>query len=83
MTPKPGTGLHPIETASRDELTALQVERLRWSVKHAYDNVEQYKKKFNEVGIHPDDIRDLSRYRGAVVHRINRHREAVINGLVV
>ncbi|MDJ0955592.1 MAG: phenylacetate--CoA ligase, partial [Arenicellales bacterium] len=50
----------PIETASLDELTALQVERLKWSVKHAYDNVEQYKKKFNEVGIHPDDIRDLS-----------------------
>ena len=60
MTSKPETGLHPIETASRDELTALQLERLKWSVKHAYDNVEQYRKNFNEVGVHPDDIRDLS-----------------------
>ena len=60
MTPIPGTGLHPIETASRDELTALQLERLRWSVKHAYDNVEQYRKNFSEVGAHPDVIQDLS-----------------------
>ena len=53
-------GLHPIETASRDELIALQLERLRWSVRHAYDNVEQYRKKFDQAGVHPDDIRDLS-----------------------
>ena len=60
MTLKPETGLHPIETASRDELTTLQLERLKWSVKHAYDNVEQYRKNFNKVGVQPDDIRDLS-----------------------
>ena len=60
MTSKPHNGFHPIETASRDELTALQVERLKWSVTHAYENVDQYKKKFDEVGVHPDDIQHLS-----------------------
>lgn len=53
-------GLHPIETASRDELTALQLERLKWSVKHAYENVAQYRTNFDGSGVHPDDIQDLS-----------------------
>jgi phenylacetate-CoA ligase len=60
MNVKSKGGLHPIETASRDELTALQLERLKWSVKHAYDNVAQYRKIFDEAGVHPNDIRDLS-----------------------
>ncbi len=60
MTVNSTGGLHPIETASRDELTALQLERLKWSVKHAYDNVAQYRKKFDEAGVHPDHIQDLS-----------------------
>ncbi len=53
-------GLHDIETASRDELSALQLKRLRWSVNHAYENVPHYKKKFDAAGVHPDDIRDLT-----------------------
>ena len=51
--------LDPIETASRDEITALQLERLRWSVRHAYDNVAHYRAAFDAVGAHPDDIRSL------------------------
>ncbi len=57
--------LDPIETASRDEITTLQLERLRWSVRHAYDNVGHYRTAFDAVGMHPDDIRsldDLSRF---------------------
>ncbi|MDE2362940.1 MAG: phenylacetate--CoA ligase [Hyphomicrobiales bacterium] len=53
-------GLDPIETASRDELQALQLQRLRWSLKRAYDNVPHYKKKFDAAGVHPDDLKTLS-----------------------
>jgi phenylacetate-CoA ligase len=53
-------GLDPIETASRDEISGLQLERLKWSVGHAYRNVEHYRKVFDQAGVHPDDIRDLS-----------------------
>jgi len=48
-----------IETASRDELAALQAERLRWSLRHAYDNVEHYRNKFDAHGVHPDDLKTL------------------------
>ena len=51
--------LEPIETASRDEITALQLERLRWSVRHAYDSVAHYRAAFDAAGVHPDDIRSL------------------------
>jgi phenylacetate-CoA ligase len=53
-------GLDPIETASRDEIAALQLERLRWSVNHAYRNVEHYRKVFDQSGAHPDEIRELA-----------------------
>jgi phenylacetate-CoA ligase len=52
-------GLEPIETASRDEITALQTERMKWSLKHAYDNVAAYKKKFDVAGAHPEDFKRL------------------------
>ena len=52
-------GLEPIEKASRDEIAALQVERLKWSLKHAYDNVPAYKKKFEAAGVAPSDFRQL------------------------
>jgi phenylacetate-CoA ligase len=52
-------GLDRIETASRDEIAALQLERLKWSVGHAYRNVEHYRKVFDGAGVHPDDIREL------------------------
>ena len=53
-------GLDRIETAGRDELEGLQLERLKWSVGHAYRNVEHYRKVFDGAGVHPDDIRELS-----------------------
>lgn len=61
-TPLP---LEPIETSSRDELAALQLERLKWSLRHAYDNSPVYRHKFDEAGVHPDDLKtlaDLSRF---------------------
>ena len=57
--PLPGE-LDPIETASRDEISALQLERLKWSVRHAYDNVEPYRRKCVEKGVHPDDLKSLA-----------------------
>ncbi|WP_457355900.1 phenylacetate--CoA ligase PaaK [Roseateles sp. P5_D6] len=57
--PRPGE-LEAIETASRDELQALQLERLRWSLQHAYDNVPHYKAKFDEAGVHPSDLKTLA-----------------------
>ena len=53
-------GLEPIETASRDELAALQLQRLRWSVGHAYRNIEHYRTVFDQAGVHPDDLRNLA-----------------------
>ena len=64
LSPKPGD-LEPIETASRDELSALQLQRLKWSLAHAYENVPHYKKSFDEAGVHPDDLtslEDLSKF---------------------
>src|SRR3984893_14333178 len=52
--------LEPIETASVDELRALQLERLRRSLRHAYDNVPYYRKMFDVAAVHPDDVNDLS-----------------------
>ncbi len=54
-----GRGLEPIESASVDELRALQLERMKWSVRHAYENVDHYRKKFDEHGVHPDELRSL------------------------
>ena len=56
---KEGFPLDPIEKASRDELQALQLERLKWSLKHAYDNVEHYRKKFDAAGAKPGDLKTL------------------------
>jgi phenylacetate-CoA ligase len=54
------SSLEPIETASRDEIQALQLERLRWSLQHAYDNVPHYRKAFDAKGVHPSDLKQLS-----------------------
>ncbi|MFI6927300.1 phenylacetate--CoA ligase PaaK [Nonomuraea spiralis] len=51
--------LDPVERVSRDELMALQLERLRWTLSHAYDNVPLYRRKFDEHGVHPADCRSL------------------------
>ncbi|MBN3764475.1 phenylacetate--CoA ligase PaaK [Burkholderia sp. Ac-20365] len=56
-TPLP---LDPIEKASRDELAALQLERLKWSLTHAYENSPVYRRKFDEAGVHPSELKTLS-----------------------
>lgn len=57
--PLPGD-LEPIEIASRDEITALQLKRMQWSLKHAYDNVPHHKQAFDAKGVHPDDLKTLA-----------------------
>jgi phenylacetate-CoA ligase len=52
--------LDPIETASRDELCALQLERLKWSLNHAYENSPVYRRKFDEAGVHPSELTTLA-----------------------
>jgi phenylacetate-CoA ligase len=52
-------GLEPIEHAGVDELRALQLSRMRWSLRHAYDNVAHYRSKFDAARVHPDDLRQL------------------------
>ena len=56
----PGGDLEPIERASAGELRALQVERLRWTLRHAYANVPHYRAAFDAAGVHPDDCKDLA-----------------------
>ncbi|MEP4979726.1 phenylacetate--CoA ligase PaaK [Ascidiaceihabitans sp.] len=58
LSPKK-SDLDPIEIASRDEISALQLQRMQWSVRHAYDNVAMYKKRFDDAGVHPDDLKEL------------------------
>ena len=57
--PAPGD-LEPIETASRDEIAALQLERLRATLAHAYENVPHYRRAFDAKGVHPADLKQLS-----------------------
>ncbi len=52
--------LDPIEIASIDEIRNLQLDRLKWSLRHAYDNVPMYRQRFDEAGVHPDDLQSLS-----------------------
>jgi phenylacetate-CoA ligase len=62
--PAPGD-LEAIETASRDEISALQLQRLRATLRHAYDRVPHYRRAFDAQGVHPDDLKqlgDLSRF---------------------
>ncbi|QUY61352.1 Phenylacetate-coenzyme A ligase [Gulosibacter molinativorax] len=51
--------LDPEEQMSREEIEALQLERLKWTVRHAYENVPMYTKKFDEHGVSPDDLQTL------------------------
>jgi len=75
LTPDHST-LEPIEIASRDEIEALQLERMKWSLKHAYENVAMYKKRFDEKGVHPDDLKslkDLSKFPFTVKDDLRDH----------
>ena len=59
LSPKLGD-LEAIENASRDEIEALQLQRMRWSLNHAYKNVAHYKASFDSAGVHPDDLKSLA-----------------------
>ena len=52
--------LEPIEIASRDEIAALQLKRMKWTLRHVYDNVPHYWKAFDNAGVHPDDLKSLA-----------------------
>ncbi|WP_068110830.1 phenylacetate--CoA ligase PaaK [Tropicimonas marinistellae] len=51
--------LDPVEIASIDEIQSLQLERLKWTLRHAYENVPMYRHRFDEKGVHPDDLKSL------------------------
>lgn len=53
-------GLEHIETASRDEIANVQLDRLKWSLAHAYDNSPFYRARFDAHGVHPSDLHSLS-----------------------
>src|SRR5712691_11087109 len=55
-----GGMLDAIERASRDELESVQLQRLKWSLRHAYDHVPRYHQKCAALGKHPDDLRTLA-----------------------
>ncbi|MGH1453870.1 MAG: phenylacetate--CoA ligase PaaK [Paracoccaceae bacterium] len=59
LSPKSGD-LDHIETASRDEISALQLERMKWSLGHAYAKVPHYRAAFDGAGVHPDDLHSLA-----------------------
>ena len=57
--------LEPIEAASRDEIAALQLQRLKWTLQHAYDNVPACRRKLDAAGARPTDLKrleDLARF---------------------
>jgi phenylacetate-CoA ligase len=58
-TPSPDE-LEPIERASQDELQALQLQRMQWTVQHAYDKVPHYRQSFDAAGVHPSDLKTLA-----------------------
>ncbi len=57
--PAPGD-LEPVETLPPGKLAALQLERLKWSLSHAYDHVPHYRRKFDAAGVHPRDLATLA-----------------------
>ena len=57
-----------IEKASRDELAALQLERLKWSLNMRIENSPVYRRKFDEAGVHPEDVQVARRSRAVPVH---------------
>jgi len=52
--------LDPAERVSVDELRSIQLERLRQTLRHVYENVAHYRRAFDEAGVHPDDCRELA-----------------------
>jgi phenylacetate-CoA ligase len=72
----PSADPEPIEHASEDELRALQLTRLQWSVRHAYGNIAPYRRKCELAGVHPGDLRtlaDLARFPFTVKDDLRVH----------
>ncbi|MGP8033488.1 MAG: phenylacetate--CoA ligase PaaK [Steroidobacteraceae bacterium] len=72
----PAADPEPIEHASEDELRALQLARLKWSVHHAYEHVAPYRHKCAAAGVHPADLRtlaDLARFPFTVKDDLREH----------
>ena len=68
--------LEPIERASRDELSALQLARLQWSLAHAYRNVAHYRERFDAAGVRPEDVTtlaDIARFPFTSKDDLRRH----------
>lgn len=59
LTPPSKDELDPIEIASRDEISALQLDRLKWSLAHAYRNVPLFRERFDAAGVQPNDLKSL------------------------
>ncbi|HZQ14190.1 MAG TPA: phenylacetate--CoA ligase PaaK [Pseudolabrys sp.] len=69
-------GLEAIETASRDEIAALQLSRLKQTLQNAYAKVPHYKQSFDQAGVHPDDLKtldDLRRFPFTTKDDLRRH----------
>ena len=76
MTDSGGNALEPIETASRDEIAALQLARLRATLRHAHDNVAHYRQRFDDAGLTPADLEsleDLARFPFTVKEDLRRN----------
>lgn len=58
--PTPENTTTAIEFADRDRIAALQLDRLKWSLRHAYENVAHYRASFDAAGVHPSDLRELA-----------------------
>jgi len=74
--PSNPNALDPIETASRDEIAALQLTRLRATLEHARANIHHYRTRFDEAGVAPADLRsleDLARYPFTVKEDLRRN----------
>ena len=73
--------LDPAERMSVDELRALQLDRLRWTLRHAYANVPFYRKKFDAAGVSPEDCRSLEDLAGFPVTTKDDLRENYPTGM--
>ncbi len=74
--PEKGAVFDPIERASRDEIAALQLQRMRASLSHAYRNVAHYRAAFDAAGVHPDDLKtlgDLARFPFTTKQDLRNH----------
>lgn len=73
---------NPIEVASRDEISALQLERMKKTVHNAYDKVPFWKEKFDKAGVHPDDLKSLEDLQKFPFMKKNDFRDQYPYGLL-